>query len=621
MSAAPAADAEAGAAPAPAPAASAAQAATESPPTSAPAAPAAEPPSVAPAAATPPPEPARAPGGAGEPRGGARAEGPGAGEPEGEASSPGGVAAPRAAGEEEAATAEGEMPDGEENGGGEGSGAEEVRELHGLRLGDAVRDAELGLLGFVQALHPPASASVEFPGIETEVKVVPTARLRVFGRAGLRLGQDVAWRREDSDVPRGSVGVLAAYQEGGVAVVRFGSRCFAFSQEELLDAGPHGSFRAGDRVRWLSADADVPEGSVGVVLGFKAACESVLFVEFLGRSFGFLAEQLEALEPRAEAAAAAEHEQLEEKLRAMCGRPPCYPFDEDLTIEYEGQAVRVAVSDAERLATISGIVVFCPGTHGGVGPCRTPGTNHDRDALFPTLSKALQAEGILSCRVCWAAMHPPLEEAVRAAVGAALHGLQRAKDLGPLPGRGKVGVCLVGHSLGGAVALAAAGLLARLLPEMNSRGEGPSQGQELLGVCTLAAQESGSLEAVKLLGGDVRKLFLHGSSDAVLPWHSAERIHAAACEPKEFCVLPGGEHDLYAYRAYLLGRVRTFLLDVLGHPRSETTQHMRRRRTRSGSGGHRRGPWPGAGGARRGAQGRRPVWGVKPGLASQNAGP
>mmetsp|Transcript_111335 Transcript_111335/g.359281 ORF Transcript_111335/g.359281 Transcript_111335/m.359281 type:complete len:283 (-) Transcript_111335:216-1064(-) len=56
------------------------------------------------------------------------------------------------------------------------------------------------------------------------------------------------------------------------------------------------------------------------------------------------------------------------------------------------------------------------------------------------------------------------------------------------------------------------------------------------------------------------------------------RIHDTATDPKEFCVLPGGEHDLYGFRGHLLGKVSAFLTDAL---------HRRRwRRSESRGGMH-----------------------------------
>ena len=59
------------------------------------------------------------------------------------------------------------------------------------------------------------------------------------------------------------------------------------SEEAQLSA-----FAAGDRVTWTGADADVPEGSVGVVEGFNA--EGVARVNFGRRTWAFPDEQLKA---------------------------------------------------------------------------------------------------------------------------------------------------------------------------------------------------------------------------------------------------------------------------------------------------------------------------------------
>jgi len=349
----------------------------------------------------------------------------------------------------------------------------------------------------------------------------------------------------------------------------------------LLAAGPREGLEAGDRVRWRGADDELPEGTAGIVLGFRGASDNVAVTFDERGKFAFSSEQLILLErrtPRSDDP----HSDSDDSDGAFGGptaspRPPCYPFQGDCEIEVDGGKVHVASSETEPDIPPIGIVVFCPGTHGGVGPCRTPGSSYCPNALFPTLASMLKTEGICCYRVCWSAMHPPLDEAIQGTLRVVLRALERIG--GRAPSGRKVGICLVGHSLGGAVVLATSHLLSQMLPDINASGEGAPAGQELLGVCTLAAQESGSIASVqRLTAPGVRKLFLHGSADAVLPWQIVERIHDAATEPKEFCVLPGGEHDLYGFRGHLLGKVSAFLTDAL---------HRRRwRRSESRGGMH-----------------------------------
>eukprot|EP00928_Gymnodinium_smaydae_P095396 TRINITY_DN819_c5_g1_i1.p1 TRINITY_DN819_c5_g1~~TRINITY_DN819_c5_g1_i1.p1 ORF type:complete len:639 (+),score=134.93 TRINITY_DN819_c5_g1_i1:85-2001(+) len=443
--------------------------------------------------------------------------------------------------------------------------------------------------------HPSSANAAD----DNAAEPVPLGALRVVARDGLWVGQRVAWCFEDPDLPRGSVGILQAFREGDVTVATFRGKRYGFSMDELLDATPHEGLGPGDRVRRRAGTADRdlfptedtaqaaneadrndaselhrPEGSTGLLLGF--GCRSGLaVVEYERQVETMAASELEVVEyqrplSRSSSSSAPEPDALDASMR-----PPCYPFDGREVLEFDGGHVVLALRDAS--APIRGLVVFCPGTHGGVGPCRTPGTNHDPNALFPTLARELESVGVSSCRVCWSAMHPPLGEAMRGVLLAVHLALRRAIDADPsLVGDGaaagdreggaraagarRLGICLVGHSLGGAVVLAAARLLLRLLPELREKMGGVSV--DLLGVCTLAAQERGGIEAAAALGS-IRKLFLHGSADAVLPYQVAERLHEAAPPPKEMAILPDGEHDFFTYKAHVLSRVRGFIADTL----------------------------------------------------------
>lgn len=443
-----------------------------------------------------------------------------------------------------------------------------VEKLDFLQVGDSVSHKQTNFQGIVRALFETGDALVEFPGRPEEQERVPLEQLRLAGRDGLAVGQHVVWRGCDEELPRGSVGVLVCFRDEGMASVRMRGGRFGFPVEELLLAGDEGQLRSGDWVLWAETDEDIPEGTLGRVIGHDPLCGAIVseFPEG-GRMFGFAAQQLQLVQR-------CSLEDVPED-SSSCGtdpppcpatpnRPPCYPFDGAHEIEFPGGTIFAALTSGT--PPINGVVVFCPGIHGGVGPCRTPGTNYDPDALFPTLAGQLRREGVVSCRVCWSAMHPPLEEAIGGVAFAVRYALRHVCDISETNPE-RMGLCLVGHSLGGAVVLGAARALRAVLPDWHARIGAPRA--DVVAVCTLAAQEKGSVEAVKDLGG-VRKLFFHGTDDAVLPMDSARSIHAAAPRPKELRILPGAEHDFYTWKAHLLRRISKFLASALRHCSSET---------------------------------------------------
>jgi len=454
-------------------------------------------------------------------------------------------------------------------------------ELDGFRVGDGVQVQGMGLLGVVRKLVRTAEAEdavVEFPRSDAGTACVGLVHLRVVARDRLRVGQRVSWRGNDEDVPRGAVGKVLAFRDEGRVSVRFGAQRYGFSAYEMLDAGPKCGVRVGDKVCWASSDEDIPEGSVGTVMGFGLSDQDVACVEFVSGCFSLPPGQLEVTKRCAQYDISdGEHSE------PSPGRPPTYPFDNDAHVITFGngayEQVRVTLLHGRHPAR--GVVIFCPGVHGGVGPCRTPGTNYDPNGLFPTLAKALQAEGVSTCRVCWSAMHPSLKEAVRGMIAAVEYTLgELNKRQRPLAG-GSVGVCLVGHSLGGAVVLITASALEQRWG-LNGKAPGEESGgavapAQVRAVCTLAAQQRGAIKAVAELSS-IRKLFFHGSSDAVLSSETVKAIHEAALPPKDFCILPGGEHDLYTFKSQLLASVQRFLLEALPRrPQRKRTKGAARR--------------------------------------------
>lgn len=110
--------------------------------------------------------------------------------------------------------------------------------------------------------------------------------------------------------------------------------------------------------------------------------------------------------------------------------------------------------------------------------------------------------------------------------------------------RGARAVALVGHSFGGAVAVAA----------------GVALGPRCAGVVTLATQAPGCERVDELVAP---LLLFHGEDDAILPSMASTLVHGLAGGPKELVLLPGEGHLLSGAAALLDERVTAFTLGVL----------------------------------------------------------
>lgn len=106
--------------------------------------------------------------------------------------------------------------------------------------------------------------------------------------------------------------------------------------------------------------------------------------------------------------------------------------------------------------------------------------------------------------------------------------------------RGTERVVLVGHSFGGAVAIAA----------------GVAMEERCTGVVTLATQAPGA-ERVGELHGPV--LLVHGDRDGILPADASRWVHEGASEPKELVIVPGEGHLFEGVVDALTERVTTFV--------------------------------------------------------------
>merc|ERR1712096_373111 len=96
---------------------------------------------------------------------------------------------------------------------------------------------------------------------------------------------------------------------------------------------------------------------------------------------------------------------------------PAYPFNADYSVDVQGSRIEVARHLCRNHpGATKAIVLFFPGVHGGVGPCRTPGETFDADALFPTLAASVPAEHDIDCYRCsWPFMRPRMDYAISGA--------------------------------------------------------------------------------------------------------------------------------------------------------------------------------------------------------------
>jgi uncharacterized protein YijF (DUF1287 family) len=109
-------------------------------------------------------------------------------------------------------------------------------------------------------------------------------------------GDRVAWNKSDDDVPEGSIGVVVKtkhqFTKGKVEVV-FAKGTFItfnFSTQALILASS--AFEVGDRVTWSKSDEDVPEGTIGFIVSVKDQKEGKVQVRFGANKWNMWAETL-----------------------------------------------------------------------------------------------------------------------------------------------------------------------------------------------------------------------------------------------------------------------------------------------------------------------------------------
>jgi pimeloyl-ACP methyl ester carboxylesterase len=211
------------------------------------------------------------------------------------------------------------------------------------------------------------------------------------------------------------------------------------------------------------------------------------------------------------------------------------------------------------------------GARAGMVPLRPLAVQESRVGPDAAVMEVITADGIITCLCHHMA---DVDEVVTMYLGGALGGLsgpahglydRLAKELGGVrldyrkPGRlddcvmdvllvhhvltrrGAAQLILVGHSFGGAVAIAAGALL----------------GPAVRGVVALSTQVPGTEHVDKLAGTPL--LLIHGESDGVLPDLCSRNVYERAGEPKELILLPGEGHLLDGAAEALTERVGTFI--------------------------------------------------------------
>lgn len=120
-------------------------------------------------------------------------------------------------------------------------------------------------------------------------------------RPRFAVGDIVMWRRADADVPHGTRGRVVGYAQGN-ARVQFPRGTFSFKDNELqpaasgLRAPPPGEeFAVGDAVTWQGHDGDIPPGTIGLIVDYKRNSTDKLWrVRFPKGTWNFKREQLKA---------------------------------------------------------------------------------------------------------------------------------------------------------------------------------------------------------------------------------------------------------------------------------------------------------------------------------------
>lgn len=243
---------------------------------------------------------------------------------------------------------------------------------------------------------------------------------------------------------------------------------------------------------------------------------------------------------------------------------PAYPFNGDFSLEFRGSRINVAQHLCKQHPSgTRGIVIFIPGVNGGVGPCRQPGDTFDDAALYPTLAQQLVEDHDMDCYRCsWPFMRPHMQYAVHGTCCVVHHALRLVMK-GHCGTKRKIQVFLVGHSLGGAVAIESANFISERLKSLEQTSF------EVAGVCTLNGalnirQLEAASEGDELFPGlhKARCLLICGDCDEVVePEATSRLLEKLPTGTKRQLTIPGATHDLFTAKTQLLNEITCFLTE------------------------------------------------------------